>query len=314
MNLARCAAGLLAVILCRMPAAVAAPFDYALQPQAVAEGVYVLEGRNEHFSRANGGNILNTGFIATGAGAVVVDSGPSRRYGEQQRALLARQGLGEVARVYVTHAHPDHFLGNQAYEIDTIAALPATTRAIQTLGEDLAANLYRMVGGWMEGTEAVAPGALAAGGETVIGGRRLRLVALQGHTDADLAIYDEASRTLFAGDLVFFERAATTPNADIGQWLVALDHLDTIEFARLVPGHGPVVKDHAAIVQTRGYLRWLRDSLRKAAAQGMDLNEAMQIPVPDGYAKLAVFGEEFQRSVVHLYPPMELETLKHPTH
>lgn len=313
MNLVCFAAGLITVALWQMPAA-AAPFDYALQPQSVADGVYVLEGRNEHFSRDNGGNILNTGFISTGAGAVVIDSGPSRRYGEQQRALLARQGLGEVARVYVTHAHPDHFLGNQAYAVDRIAALPATTRAIQNLGEDLAANLYRMVGGWMEGTEAVAPGAEAVSGETVIGGRRLRLIALQGHTDADLAIYDEATRTLFAGDLVFFERAATTPNADIGQWLQALDQLDTIEFARLVPGHGPVVKDHAAIVQTRGYLRWLRDSLRKAAAQGMDLNEAMQIPVPEGYAKLAVFREEFQRSVVHLYPTMELETLKHPTH
>lgn len=288
----------------------AAPFDYALQGRSIADGVYVIEGRSEHFNRDNGGNILNTGFIATEAGAVVIDSGPSRRYGEQQRALLASTGLREVARVYVTHAHPDHFLGNQAYAADRIAALPATTQAILTMGDDLASNLYRLVGGWMEGTEAMAPAAVAAAGTTVVGGRRLQLIALQGHTDADLAVYDETTRTLFAGDLVFFQRAATTPNADIAAWLKALDQLDAIGFARLVPGHGPVVQDHAAIAQTRAYLRWLRDSLRKAAGQGLELNEAMQIPVPQAYTQLAVFREEFQRSVVHLYPKMELETLR----
>jgi uncharacterized sulfatase len=77
-----------------------------------------------------------------------------------------------------------------------------------------------------------------------------------------------------------------------------------------VPGHGPVVRDGAAIAQTRAYLRWLRDTLRAAAQRGLDLNEAMQAEVPPEFAKLAVFGEEFQRSVVHLYPAMELETLR----
>ena len=36
--------------------------DYQLQAQPVADGVYVFSGRNEHFSRDNGGNIVNTGW------------------------------------------------------------------------------------------------------------------------------------------------------------------------------------------------------------------------------------------------------------
>lgn len=287
-----------------------AGFDYALKPQTLAPGVHLFEGAQEHFTRANGGNILNTGWIETPAGAVVIDTGPSRRYGEQQRQLIEAQTGKPVAQVFLTHAHPDHFLGNQAYAGIPLSALPATVQAIARSGDDLAANLYRLVGGWMEGTEAQAPTQDAQAGVVTIGGRRLRLIALHGHTDADLAIYDEHTRTLFAGDLVFFQRAATTPNADIAAWLAALDALDPLDFAILVPGHGPVVRDRAAIAQTRAYLRWLRGTLSAAAKQGLDLNEAMQAEVPTEFSKLAVFGEEFQRSVVHLYPGMELETLR----
>lgn len=288
----------------------AAPFDYGLRAQTIADDVHVFEGRTEHFTRDNGGNILNTGYIETAAGALVIDTGPSRRYGEQMRAAIEAATGKPVAQVLITHAHPDHFLGNQAFSPDAIAALPATRQAIQIAGEDLAANLYRMVGGWMEGTEARVPAHDAQPGAMTVGGRSLRLIALSGHTSADLAVYDEKTRTLFAGDLVFFQRTPTTPNADLGAWLAALDQLDRLDFAVLVPGHGPVVRDHTAIAQTRAYLRWLRSSLQDAARRGLDLNEAMQqVKVPPEFARLAVFGEEFQRSVVHLYPAMELETL-----
>lgn len=302
---------LLACLSLATPLCAAEPFDYRLKPKTVAPGVHVFEGLSEHFTRANGGNILNTGYLETDAGAVVIDSGPSRRYGEQMRAAIrAQTGEKPIAQVIITHAHPDHFLGNQAFADRPIAALPATTQVIRSAGELLSANLYRLVGGWMEGTEALAPTQEAKAGELTIGGRRLRLIALSGHTDADLAVYDLQTRTLFAGDLVFFQRAATTPNADLTHWLAALDGLAKLDFQTMVPGHGPVVQGAEAIAQTRAYLRWLRKTLGDAAARGLDMNEAMRLPAPPEFARLAVFGEEYPRSVVHLYPDLEAETLK----
>ena len=311
---ARAAAAWGLLIASGIAAAAPPPFDYALQAQAIAPGVHLFEGRTENFSRDNGGNIVNTGYLETRDGAVVIDTGPSRRYGEQMRAAIEKQTGKAVARVLITHAHPDHFLGNQSFPADALWALPETRATIATSGDDLAANLYRMVGGWMEATEAVAPTHDAQPGTIVVGGRTLRLLAFAGHTGADLAVYDEQTRTLFAGDLVFFQRTPTTPNADIGRWLASLDQIEKLDFAILVPGHGPVVKDKAAIAQTRAYLRWLRGALQDAARQGLDPTEVMQIQVPPEFAKLALLREEFQRSVVHLYPAMELETLKKAPH
>lgn len=311
MNAAGCLTALLFLCSLAVPLRAAEPFDYRLKAQTLAPGVHVFEGLREHFTRANGGNILNTGYIETEAGTVVIDTGPSRRYGEQMRAAIrAQTGNKPIAQVLVTHAHPDHFLGNQAFADVPIAALPATTRYIQSAGESLSANLYRLVGGWMEGTEALAPTQEAKVGERTIGGRRLRLIALSGHTDADLAVYDLQTRTLFAGDLVFFQRAATTPNADLAHWLSALDVLAKLDFQTLVPGHGPVVQGGEAIAQTRAYLGWLRKTLSEAAARGLDMNEVMQVSAPAEFARLAVFAEEYPRSVVHLYPRFEADTLK----
>lgn len=289
---------------------------YGLQATRVADGIYVFNGKLENFSRDNGGNIVNTGFIVGDEGVVVIDSGPSRLYAEEQRAAIARVSALPIVRVYMTHAHPDHFLGNQAYPAPVLAGLPATNAAIRANGEALADNLYRLSGGWMIGTQAVVPILAASAGPTRLGGRDLRLIASAGHTDGDLMIYDEKTKTLFSGDLVFVGRAPTTPNADVARWLAALDEIDGIEFRTLVPGHGAIVHDHAAVAATRDYLKWLSSTLQDAANRGLDMNEVMRLAIPERFKHWALIDAEFARSIAHLYPKFELETLPPlaPTH
>ncbi|KQP08932.1 quinoprotein relay system zinc metallohydrolase 1 [Pseudorhodoferax sp. Leaf265] len=281
------------------------------QPQRVADGVYVLEGAREHFSRANGGDIANTGFIGTPAGTVVIDTGASLRYGQAQRAAVRAATGHDVVQVYITHAHPDHFLGNQAYADVPVQALPATAERIAQGGDQLAQNLYLLVGSAMAGTAVQAPGALATPTPDAVafGGRRLQLIALQGHSSADLAVFDEATGSLFAGDLVFFERAPTTADADLPAWLDALDRLARLPVRVLVPGHGPVVRGPEAIAQTRDYLLWVQRTLREAAAQGLDMNEVMRLQAPERLRRLAVLQAEWQRTVMHLYPAVEAGSL-----
>jgi glyoxylase-like metal-dependent hydrolase (beta-lactamase superfamily II) len=318
------------------------------QPQRVAEGVYVLEGAREHFSRANGGDIANTGFIATPAGVVVIDTGPSLRYGQAQRAAVRATTGRDAVQVYITHAHPDHFLGSQAYAGLPVQALRDTAERIAREGDTLAQNLFLLAGSAMSGTVVTAPTALPAldapalapstaaqstiaprarahGSSTPVasqsvasqspavvtfGGRRLQLIALQGHSGADLAVFDEATGTLFAGDLVFFDRAPTTPDADIAQWLAALDRLAQLPIRVLVPGHGPVVRGTEAIAQTRDYLQWVQATLRDAAERGLDMNEVMRLQAPERLRRLAVLQAEWQRTVMHLYPAVEEGSLR----
>lgn len=294
-------------------AASAADMDYRLAARPVAPDVYVFVGKTEDFNTANGGNIVNTGFIVAPKGVVVIDTGPSLRYGRQMREAIARVTDKPVVMALNTHHHPDHFLGNQAFADVPIATLARVQEGIAAEGNAFAENLFRMSGDWMSGTEVVAPTRTLEAGPLVVAGRRLRVLALDGHTGADLALVDETSGVLFAGDLVFDGRAPTTPHADVDHWLSSLAVLEALmaggEVKVLVPGHGPVSHDAAAIRGTRDWLTWLTGSLRQAAEEGLDMNETLARPLPERYQSLPVARTEYRRSVGRLFPKIEEEAL-----
>ncbi len=288
-----------------------AELRYTLQPRQIADDVWLLEGSTDNFDKANGGNIVNTGFIVTEAGVVVIDSGPSRRYGEAMRAAIASVTDRPVIKLLLTHHHPDHVLGNQAFADVPIAALAGTTELLREQGNAMAENMYRLVGDWMRGTEVVLPSETLAPGTLEIGGRSLRLLSLRGHTGADLAILDERSGVLFAGDILFYQRALTTPNSPgLDVWLEDLDTLEALPWKRLVAGHGPVADDAAPFLQMRDYLGWLDGLLREASNGGADMNEVIQSPIPERFAGISLTRYELIRSVSHLYPRYEAMALQ----
>lgn len=63
---------LIAALLTLSAAATASDFDYGLVARKVATDVYAFVGRTEDFTMANGGNIVNSGFIVAPEGAVVI--------------------------------------------------------------------------------------------------------------------------------------------------------------------------------------------------------------------------------------------------
>ena len=276
--------------------------SYNLKPVKVAKDTYVFQGSREHFSLENGGNIVNTGFIVTNEGVVVIDTGPSARYGYEMHSAINEVTPLPIIRVIITHHHPDHFLGNQAFSDVPIWALPETIAAVRAEGDAMSENLYRLVGDWMLGTEVIVPNnSVNRSGES-IGDHRLRYIALQGHDMAVLAILDETTGILFAGDQAFMDRAPTTPHADIAKWLESLDELENIDFYLMIPGHGPVIGDAEAVRQTREYLVWLVKTLEDAADRGSEMTEVMNLPIPEKFARLASVKEEYRRSVHHLWP------------
>lgn len=284
-------------------------FDYQLTAREIAPDTYVVPGRMEHFNRANGGNIVNTGFVVTSAGVVVIDSGPSLDYGRQLRQLIGTVTDRPVRLVLITHAHPDHYLGNGAFGDVAISALDGTRAEIAGTPPALLDGIYRLVGDAMAGTTLIPPTGVVAEGPLVVGDHDLELLALDGHTKADLAVFDRTTGVLFAGDIAFLDRTPTTPQADIDHWLAALDRLRALPAKLVVPGHGPVAPPPQAFDQTAAYLTWLRQALFAAAARGLDAAEVIDMKLPEEFAGLAVARAEFARTVAHLYPTFERSVL-----
>jgi quinoprotein relay system zinc metallohydrolase 1 len=283
-----------------------------LKARALAEGVYVVEGANADFSRANGCNIINTGFIVTGAGVVVINTGPSRLYGQQLRALITRTTAEPVLRVVHLNLHPDYFMGNQAFADVPRLATPATRAGMLREGKGYEDNLYRLCGDWMQGTEVLMPSADAKTGVETVGGRELEWRELRGHTDSDLVLIDRKSGVVFAGGLVFAQRIPTTPHAQVSAWRSSLAALLPLQARApfIVPSHGPVGGGSAGLAQTDRYLAWLDVALNKAAQQGLEMNDVLRLQVPVEFKQWAAFEAEYTRNVAHLYPQYEQAQLK----
>jgi len=286
-----------------------ARLDYGLAARLLAPGVWVVEGANADFSPANGCNIINTGFIATGAGVIVVNTGPSKRYGEQLRALIERTVREPVVQVIHLNLHPDYFLGNQAFADVPRLATDSTRAGMAREAKAYEDNLYRLCGDWMKGTQAVLPSGTAMLGPLRVGGREMELREYRGHTDSDLVLVDKASGVVFAGGLVFAQRIPTTPHAQVGAWLGSLQSFSALPLKTLVPSHGPVRSDASAVGQTQRYLQWLDRRFTQAAEQGVEMNELLRAEVPAEFLGWAAFGTEYTRNVAHLYPRYEQAVL-----
>lgn len=283
----------------------ASPLIYELKPRQLVDGVWLVAGAQEAITRDNGGAIANVAILDSDKGAIIIDTGPSLRYGEALSALARSLTKKDIARVYITHFHPDHMFGNQAFKPEVIASSQGVIDGIKAMGAAFADSMYYAAGDWMRGTEPMAPATVLAGEAEDFGNRRIRPLAMRGHTDSDVALFDEASGILFAGDLVFLDRAPTTPHADIERWRIALATLGGIPHGLLVPGHGPAEPGARAIEQTRRWLETIEPQIKGAFDKGLDVAEAVALPLPDWTSTIALARYEYERSVMHLYPKLE---------
>jgi quinoprotein relay system zinc metallohydrolase 2 len=266
--------------LAGFPAAAASSAPQPLPVEEIAPGVYVHHGVHELLSESNAGAIANVGFVVGETSVAVVDSGGSPVEGARLLAAIRKVTPLPVTHVINTHMHPDHVLGNQAFRADGVifaghrnlaAALAARTASY------IEANA-RLLGPELgKGLEIVQP-TMPVDGETVIdlGGRRLVLTAWPtAHTDNDLTVFDEKTRTLFTGDLLFVEHLPVIDGKLTG-WFQVMDRLAQIPAARAVPGHGHTTTEWpGGMADQRRYLETLAADLRAVIARGGTLDEAV---------------------------------------
>ncbi len=291
----------------------AATLQYGLSPRSIAPGVWVIEGAVDDFSKANGCNIINTGFIETPQGVWVINTGPSRLYGEQQKQAIAATTRQPTVGVLNLNLHPDYFFGNQAWHGVPLQALPGTISGMRAEGKAYEDNLFRLCGDWMKGTEHLPASTPVVPGPQKQSGLDLELKQLDGHTADDLVLIDHTRGVLFAGGLVFLDRVPTTPHAHLAHWRASLNHLrqHLLEHPAtvVVPSHGPVHTGTRGVDQTLDWINWLDQTLHASATQGLDLGEVLRLPLPTRFQHLAAQPAEYVRSVTHLYPRYELDNL-----
>lgn len=282
-------------------------FDYKLKPIKLDENSYYFYGKEEYFSPTNGGDIANVSFIITKNSVILIDTGSSFEYGLQVKQNIEKITSKPIKYIINTHHHPDHFLGNSAFEKGDIFATNYTKEEIAKNGDLYITNLVNIVQSAMKDTKIKIPNNILNEKELVFDDYKLKILYLDGHTKSDVAIYDENSKILYASDLVFNRRTLATPHANLQTWIKTLEELKKIDYKILVAGHGIASVGKTAIDENIVYLRFLDNTLKQSARNGLDIFEILNKPIPKEFENFSMFKEEFERSVINLYPLYEKE-------
>ncbi|CAM8649833.1 GloB Zn-dependent hydrolases, including glyoxylases [Oxalobacteraceae bacterium] len=101
-----------------------------------------------------------------------------------------------------------------------------------------------------------------------------------GHTKGDTIVWIPSQKILFSGDLVEYDAAAYTGDAQLEEWPHTLEALRAMHPDKLVPGRGPALMNPSEVQQgieyTKDFVTTLLNSAKEAVAQGLDLKGAMQ--------------------------------------
>ena len=250
-------------------------------PEEIASGVFVVPDRRVPL-------VPNVGVVLGEERALVVDTALGPANGARVRAIAEELAGSRELLVTITHFHPEHGFGAQAFgdvpivynraQLDELRDKGAGyVELFRTFGDAVAAEL--------ESVELVEPTETYDGDahELDLGGRTVELRTFgRAHTRGDQVVWLPDERILFTGDLVEERCFAIFPyfppdDADVDgeAWLRVLEQLEALEPALVVPGHG-AVGDTSVIADAREYIARLRDETRELAAAGVGAEEAVE--------------------------------------
>jgi hydroxyacylglutathione hydrolase len=181
-------------------------------------------------------NNANTYFIR-GARKILIDPGHYQLFGYVREHLSGLSLTAEdIDLVIVTHAHPDHIEGIQAFMGSSalIALHPAELEFIKSVAPHY---------GSRSGISGFEPQVLLKEGELRVGDTSFQVIHTPGHSPGSICIYWPEEKALLCGDVIFQRDLGRTdlPGGNGGQLKESIRRLAQLDVEYLLPGHGYIV-------------------------------------------------------------------------
>ncbi len=251
-------------------------------PVEIADGVFVIpDGRIPL--------VPNVGIVVGERATLVVDTGMGPASGAHVLAHAQELSAGRPLILTLTHFHPEHGFGAQAFEGEATIVYNAAQRDELAAKGEAYIGMFRGFGdgvaAQLEGVRLVAPHVSYDGpsAEIDLGGRTARLLTWgRAHTAGDQAVLLPDISALFGGDLFETRMFPIVPwfppddvDVDGDRWIEVLAEITALAPETVVPGHGEVT-DAGLVEAVHSYLVELRSDAAAARAEGLTAEQAIE--------------------------------------
>jgi glyoxylase-like metal-dependent hydrolase (beta-lactamase superfamily II) len=251
--------GLLAAVFLTLFCAV--PLEAAEKPLEIL----VYTSPEEHMGLG-----VNSTLVMGEREAVLVDAQFTLSNAHRLTAEILESGR-ELTHIYITHLHPDHFMGlpvlKEAFPAARVVSLPGIAKDVNEAADFKIEYWGKQVLGRNGAKSKVIVEPLQQP-VLMLEGRRLEIVGpYQGDAANSSGVWIPSIRTLIASDLLFNEAHVWMADGKTpalrNAWLEALDELEALDPLVVVPGHAPSADylSPDAIAFTRDYIEAFLDAL-----------------------------------------------------
>ncbi len=259
-------------------------------PAEMAPGVFVLPDKRTPL-------VPNIGIVVGRDLVLVVDCGLGPESGEGVIKLARQLAPGRRVVLTVTHAHPEHGFGAQAFKPDARIYYNTTqrdyfVRSGAALLDGFRTGVLSPERKYLLDGVVITPPDQTYDGDRAtldLGGRRVEFRTWgTAHTPGDQIIHLPGEQIVFAGDLIeermfpivpFYPPMILANDIDVARWEVVLNDMLALQPRLIVPGHGNLGGPEIA-TNLLGFFKEARALFRSNNAPDVELEQRLRAKYP----------------------------------
>jgi len=286
------------------------------QFESIAKNVFVIHGPVGTPSVDNQGFMNNPAIIIGKTGVIVIDPGSAYHIGKKVITEIEKITKKPIIAVFNTHAHGDHWLGNQAvvehYPSVKIYAHAQMLKQAHEGEADFWLNIMNdNTQGYTKETKAVYPTdsvshlqAITLDSEQFI----IHSPTQKAHTDTDIMIEHVSSQTLFLGDNAIIDFLGSfDASSDMHSNITALNYAVNLKLKNYVPGHGQTGSPEIAINSFLDYLAIVKQQAENGYEEDLSDYEIKPTALKKlhAYKHWAAFDEQIGKHIGKMLQEVE---------
>lgn len=266
-------------------------------PVEVSDGVFVIPDNRVPL-------VPNVGFVVGDTAVLVIDTGLGPRNGAHVLGQARRLAGGRPLYLTVTHFHPEHGFGAQAFRgAATIIYNAAQREELRRKGAgyiEMFTGMSPAYAAELRDVELTGPDITYDGRAEIDLGGHTAVLQSRGpaHTASDQSIHVDG-RVLFTGDLLETRSFPIVPyfppfdtDVDVAGWITVLGQFLALDPAVVVPGHGEVT-DTTLIRDVRDYLDYVLRQAARLRADGASPDDAATAIEKDARARWTTWDSPY---------------------